>query len=164
MYETIKESIKIAEESIGNYRSTVEETIIPKSADIIMNINDYIHNKLIESDFPDMFCEYIDCMRDHEGRINPIYGTIKLSVRNGCGRMTVTSEDYNILVTFDKNNVRYLPSKSDIPGLCLIKNWSRFKEKINTKIELAFKSKIAELKRENEEIKFKEDLIKNFKL
>jgi hypothetical protein len=169
-YKMINEAITTAEDLLKTTKQHYEDCICNREWDIKFQICDYIYNQLSNAGFPEINkikCEVIHPpIESYEisfhsasylcDGINFQYQLFIHDYMNGkISRIYFNQEDYYESTT---------QSMNESTLIALIKEWGKLKAKLTPAIDNAYQQRINRIKKEAEEIKRKEEILKGFKL
>jgi hypothetical protein len=169
-YKMINEAVTVAEDLLKQEKQHYEAYVGNTEWDIKYQICDYIYNQLSNTNFPDipnirihLYAPPIESYEIYFDSAN--YGCdgqyfqyqlfIKDCLANKVSRIYFNSEDYYEAT---------MQPIEEATLLVLIKGWKSLKAKLSEAIDSAYQQRINRIKKEAEEIKRKQEILKGFKL
>lgn len=169
-YKMINEAVTVAEDLLKQEKQHYEAYMCNTEWDIKYQICDYIYNQLSNANFPDipnirihLYAPPIESYEIYFDTAN--YGCdgqdfqyqlfIKDCLANKVSRIYFNSEDYYETT---------MQPIEEATLLVLIKGWKSLKAKLSEAIDKAYQQRINRIKKEADEIKRKQEILKGFKL
>lgn len=169
-YKMINEAIATAEDLLKTTKQNYENCVCNSEWDIKFQICDYIYKQLSMAGFPNI--RTVKCETT-----NPPFESYEVSFHSAdysCDGMNFQYQLYIRDYINDKISRIYFSNDDyyectmhhmkETTLIALIKEWKKLKTKLSVEIDNAYQQRIDRIKREADEIKRKQEILKGFKL